>query len=63
MTLVPAGKVPGAGEGGHEHAEHEGHEAGHDHAAGLEWEDLMPEINHNQPNEHDLAAGRQGDGG
>ena len=37
MKLVPADKVPGAGEGEHEHA--------HDHADGLEWEDLMPEIN------------------
>ena len=35
MKLVPADKVPGAGSG--EHA--------HDHADGLEWEDLMPEIN------------------
>ena len=41
MKLVPADKVPGAGEGAHEHG---GHEA-HDHADGLEWEDLMPEIN------------------
>jgi FtsP/CotA-like multicopper oxidase with cupredoxin domain len=40
MKLVPADKVAGAGEGGHE-----GHEHGHDHADGLEWEDLMPEIN------------------
>jgi FtsP/CotA-like multicopper oxidase with cupredoxin domain len=37
MKLVPADKVPAAGEGDHEH--------GHDHADGLEWEDLMPEIN------------------
>ena len=43
MKLVPADKVPGAGEG--EHHEHEGHEHAHDHADGLEWEDLMPEIN------------------
>jgi FtsP/CotA-like multicopper oxidase with cupredoxin domain len=42
MKLVPAEKVPGAGEGEHEH---EGHEHAHDHADGLEWEDLMPEIN------------------
>ena len=42
MKLVPADKVPGAGEGEHEHG---GHEHGHDHADGLEWEDLMPEIN------------------
>jgi len=40
MKLVPADKVPGAGE--HEHSEHE---HAHDHADGLEWEDLMPEIN------------------
>ena len=46
MKLVPADKVPGAGEGEHEEAsEHEGHEHAHDHADGLEWEDLMPEIN------------------
>ena len=43
MKLVPADKVPDAGEG--EHHEHEGHEHAHDHADGLEWEDLMPEIN------------------
>ncbi len=42
MKLVPADKVAGAGEGGHEH---EDHEHAHDHADGLEWEDLMPEIN------------------
>ena len=41
MKLVPADKVPGAGERDHEHG---GHEA-HDHADGLEWEDLMPDIN------------------
>ena len=41
MKLVPADKVPSAGEGDHEHG---GHEA-QDHADGLEWEDLMPEIN------------------
>ncbi len=40
MKLVPTDKVAGAGEGGHE-----GHEHGHDHADGLEWEDLMPDIN------------------
>jgi FtsP/CotA-like multicopper oxidase with cupredoxin domain len=40
MKLVAADKVPGAGESGAE-----GHEHGHDHADGLEWEDLMPEIN------------------
>jgi FtsP/CotA-like multicopper oxidase with cupredoxin domain len=38
MKLVPAEKAPGVGESqGGEHA--------HDHADGLEWEDLMPEIN------------------
>jgi FtsP/CotA-like multicopper oxidase with cupredoxin domain len=38
MKLVPADKAPGVGESqGGEHA--------HDHADGLEWEDLMPEIN------------------
>jgi FtsP/CotA-like multicopper oxidase with cupredoxin domain len=42
MKLVSAHKVPGAGEGEHEH---EGHEHAHDHADGLEWEDLMPDIN------------------
>ena len=40
MKLVPADKVPGAGDG-----EHEGPEHAHDHADGLEWEDLMPDIN------------------
>jgi FtsP/CotA-like multicopper oxidase with cupredoxin domain len=45
MKLVPADKVPGAGEGEDEHGEHEGGEHAHDHADGLEWEDLMPEIN------------------
>ncbi len=44
MKLVPADKVPGAGEE-HERREHEGGEHAHDHADGLEWEDLMPEIN------------------
>ena len=42
MKLVPADKVPDAGEGGHEQGDHE---HGHEHADGLEWEDLMPEIN------------------
>jgi FtsP/CotA-like multicopper oxidase with cupredoxin domain len=41
MKLVPA--APGAGGAEHEH-EH-AHEHGHDTADGLEWEDLMPEIN------------------
>ena len=35
MKLIAADKVPGAGSGEHSH----------DHADGLEWEDLMPEIN------------------
>ena len=50
MKLVPANKVAGAGEGadephgqGHEHGNGDAHP--HDHADGLEWEDLMPEIN------------------
>jgi FtsP/CotA-like multicopper oxidase with cupredoxin domain len=38
MKLVTADKIPGAGEGEREHE-------GHDHADGLEWEDLMPDIN------------------
>ena len=42
MTLVPAEKVPGAGDA---HEDGDTHEHGHDHADGLEWEDLMPEIN------------------
>ena len=45
MKLVPADKVPGAGEGDHDHGGHEGPEHAHDHADGLEWEDLMPDIN------------------
>jgi FtsP/CotA-like multicopper oxidase with cupredoxin domain len=49
MKLVPADAVAGEGDGGHEHHGHEGHEhgghEGHDHGDGLEWEDLMPEIN------------------
>ena len=47
MKLIPADPMPGGGEGDHEHRgtdEHGGHET-HDHADGLEWEDLMPEIN------------------
>ena len=45
MKLVPADAIAGRSEGGHE--DHEGgHEhGGHDHGDGLEWEDLMPEIN------------------
>ena len=45
MKLVPADKVAGAGQGEHEPADQDAHEHGHDHADGLEWEDLMPEIN------------------
>jgi FtsP/CotA-like multicopper oxidase with cupredoxin domain len=48
MKLVPADKVPGPGEGEREHHDHgDGaeHEQAHEHADGLEWEDLMPEIN------------------
>ncbi len=45
MKLVAADKVPGAGEGDHDHGGHEGPEHAHDHADGLEWEDLMPDIN------------------
>jgi FtsP/CotA-like multicopper oxidase with cupredoxin domain len=45
MKLVPAERVADAGEASDEH-EGDGHEhGGHDHADGLEWEDLMPEIN------------------
>lgn len=48
MKLVPSDKAASTrehehdGHGGHEH---EGHQHAHDHAGGLEWEDLMPEIN------------------
>ena len=45
MKLVAADKVPGAGEGDHDHGGHEEPEHAHDHADGLEWEDLMPDIN------------------
>jgi FtsP/CotA-like multicopper oxidase with cupredoxin domain len=49
MKLVPADAMPGGSEASHEEHEREGHEHGgheaHDHADGLEWEDLMPEIN------------------
>ena len=49
MKLVPADALPGGGEDVHEHHDHERHEHGgheaHDHGDGLEWEDLMPEIN------------------
>ena len=43
MKLVPAAEpAPAAADEAEEAA---GHEHGHDHADGLEWEDLMPEIN------------------
>ncbi len=47
MRLVPATAATAAGAPTHEHHHHEGHLQGHDHDAsdGLEWEDLMPEIN------------------
>jgi FtsP/CotA-like multicopper oxidase with cupredoxin domain len=45
MRLIAADQVPGAGEGGEQHHGQESHRPGHDHADGLEWEDLMPEIN------------------
>jgi FtsP/CotA-like multicopper oxidase with cupredoxin domain len=49
MKLVPSGALPAAeSHEGHVHGEHDhgGHEHGaHDHGDGLEWEDLMPEIN------------------
>lgn len=42
MRLVPADALPAAASEPHE----EGHaHGGHDHGDGLEWEDLMPEIN------------------
>jgi FtsP/CotA-like multicopper oxidase with cupredoxin domain len=40
MKLVPADALTGAGEDAHA-----AHDHAHDHADGLEWEDLMPEIN------------------
>src|ERR671916_836819 len=47
--LLPAsGSHDGHGHDGHDHGGHEqgGHDHGpHDHGDGLEWEDLMPEIN------------------
>ena len=46
MKLLPAEVVAEAG-GGHEHHEHPGEQATHDHAAadGIEWEDDMVEVN------------------
>ena len=62
MKLIPADQVPGAGESGQHHGQEP--RARHDHADGLEWEDLMPEINRQtNTTQHDLAAGRQGDRG
>jgi FtsP/CotA-like multicopper oxidase with cupredoxin domain len=52
MRLVPSDSLPqqpttemheGHGHGEHDHGEHDHGE--HDHGDGLEWEDLMPEIN------------------
>jgi len=43
MKLVPA-QMAAESAGEHEHGG-TGHEPAHDHADGLEWEDLMPEIN------------------
>ena len=46
MKLVPVDAIPGGGGGSHEHHDHgHGEHEAHDHADGLEWEDLMPEIN------------------
>jgi len=49
MRLVPSDAMPALEpHEGHEHGEHDhgGHDHGeHDHGDGLEWEDLMPEIN------------------
>ncbi len=47
MRLVPATAATAEPAPTHEHAHHQGHPQGHDHDApdGLEWEDLMPEIN------------------
>jgi FtsP/CotA-like multicopper oxidase with cupredoxin domain len=51
MKLVPADAVAAGHEGGHEHGGHE--HGGHEHGDGLEWEDLMPEINR-QTNTHNM---------
>ena len=45
MTLIPTSKDP-ASEGGHGGA----HDHGHDSGDGLEWEDLMPDINRQTDN-------------
>jgi FtsP/CotA-like multicopper oxidase with cupredoxin domain len=41
MKLVPSDALPASASGAHEGHAH----GGHDHGDGLEWEDLMPEIN------------------
>jgi FtsP/CotA-like multicopper oxidase with cupredoxin domain len=46
MKLVPGEAIRGGDEGTHEHQDHgHGEHEAHEHADGLEWEDLMPEIN------------------
>ena len=45
MTLVPPGRFPAPGRAGTSTPSTRATRLGHDHAAGLEWEDLMPEIN------------------
>src|SRR5215207_4179566 len=46
MRLVPSDAVPAPVSESHEGHAHGGHDHGeHDHGDGLEWEDLMPEIN------------------
>jgi FtsP/CotA-like multicopper oxidase with cupredoxin domain len=45
MKLVPADAPAEASAESHDGAGHGAHDHGHDHGDGLEWEDLMPEIN------------------
>ena len=46
MKLVPVDASPGVGADSREQQDHgHGEHEAHDHADGLEWEDLMPEIN------------------
>ena len=45
MKLVPADAPPAAAAEPHDDAGQGAHEHDHDHGDGLEWEDLMPEIN------------------
>ena len=46
MKLVPSDALPASASASHEGHAHGGHDHGaHDHGDGLEWEDLMPEIN------------------